>query len=186
MSKKQVKIIFIDSDDEEITEEEFNKDKKIITTLYSDGAMNKNTGNEAWGSVVDQDGVDMIGLYHSFINDMKSKDEILPKGIGKRKVILAKFNDVSSQQHNGAELMALVVALRISCNIKSIKTIKCDSSVVISWATKGPLPKTKKNMDINKLKYIEEAIELRKRFLYQGGIIEKISGDDNKADLGYH
>lgn len=157
-----------------------------ITTLYSDGAMNKSTGDCAWGSVVQENGKDMIESYVDLIGDMKHMEVYLPRGIGKRRIVVAKFNDVASQQHNGAELIALVVALRIADKLHSVKCIKCDSMVIISWATKGPLPPTKKKMDKSKLNYVDEAMKLRNEFIKRGGKIEKISGDDNKADLGWH
>lgn len=156
------------------------------TILYSDGAMNKTTGEYAWGSVVDQDGGDVLHLYRDIIYDMNIKEKTLPRGIGDRLVIVTKFNDVKTQQHNGAELLALVVALRIAKECSSVHTIKCDSAVVLSWVTKGPLPVTRKKMDPLKLKYIEEGIKLRQEFILRGGVVEKISGDDNLADLGYH
>jgi ribonuclease HI len=156
------------------------------TILYSDGGMNKTTGDEAWGSVVQQDGKDMIGVYPELLKDMNLKEVFLPRDIDKRTIATAKFNDVATQQHNGAELLALVVALRIAKESESIICIKCDSATIISWSQKGPQSVTKAKMDKNKLMYIEEAIKLRKEFEKRGGVIEKISGDDNKADLGYH
>ena len=41
-------------------------------------------------------------------------------------------------------------------------------------------------MDVIKLKYINEVIELRKKFETSGGVITKICGGENKADSGYH
>jgi hypothetical protein len=128
----------------------------------------------------------MIGRYTSLFSDMNMRDVILPRNIGGRTVVLAKFNDVRTQQHNGAELLALVIALRLASIIKTVKYIKCDSSTIICWTKGGPRPNTRKNMDKNKLRYIEEGIRLRLEFENRGGIVEKISGDDNLADLGYH
>ena len=41
-------------------------------------------------------------------------------------------------------------------------------------------------MDLQKKKYIEECVSLRKEFEKRGGQIIKISGNINKADLGFH
>lgn len=157
-----------------------------MTILYSDGAMNKSTKDCAWGSVVDSDGKDMISCFTDLVSDFETVDEILPRGIGKRTLLKVKFADVASQQINGAEISALLVALRIAKKEIKITKIKCDSQVAISWATKGPLLNTKKKMDPKKIKLVDEAIRLRKEFLLRGGTIDKISGDDNLADCGFH
>lgn len=185
MSRPKIEIVFEDTD-EEVSDDEFDELKDEVTELYSDGGTNKTTGDEGWGSVVQQDGRDMISSYTHLLSDMKTREVILPRGIGKRTIVVSKFNDVASQQTNGAELLALVVALRIASKLSSVKCIKCDSMVVISWATKGPLKSTKKKMDIDKLRYIEEAIKLKNEFEKRGGILQKISGDDNLADNGWH
>jgi len=44
----------------------------------------------------------------------------------------------------------------------------------------------RRKFDQLKVKYIDELIQLRKEFEKNGGIILKVSGNDNLADLGYH
>lgn len=171
MSKK-FKIVFEDDDEQE-----------ELTTLYSDGGMNKMTGDEAWGSVVQQDGVDIVGDYLHLFTDMKTKRVMLPI-VGERTIVIAKFTDVAYQQNNGAELLAFVMALRIANTVKTIKCIKSDSELLIkSWSVKVPKLAVQKKMDKNKLFFINEAIKLRKDFESRGGVIEKVAGKDNKADL---
>lgn len=154
-------------------------------TLYCDGGHNKNTGDEAWASVVDEDYDDMVGQYKYLFDDMNIKNVKLPKS--ERLIAISKFNDVKKQQNNGAELLAFVMALRISNSSDKYKIIYSDSDLLVKyWSVKGINSITQKTMDKNKLKYVEEAIILRKKFENKGGNIVKILGKNNKADLGYH
>ena len=179
MSKREIEIIFEDSEESSRLEKDLD-----VSILYSDGGHNKMTGDEAWGSVVQGDGIDVVNKYKHLFLDLKLKNVNLP--VGNRDIVISKFNDVKTQQNNGAELLAFLMALRIS-KLSVVKYIKCDSELLVKWWTKtGPNPKTKRTMDPLKIKYINECILLRKEFEDKGGIIEKISGDDNKSDLGYH
>jgi ribonuclease HI len=184
MSKRE--IIFDDSEESSRLESSRLEKDLDVSILYSDGGHNKMTGDEAWGSVVQGDGIDVVNKYKHLFLDLKLKNVNLP--VGNRDIVISKFNDVKTQQNNGAELLALLMALRISKSSSNIvKYIKCDSELLVKWWTKtGPNPKTKRTMDPLKIKYINECIILRKEFESNGGIIEKISGDDNKSDLGYH
>lgn len=150
--------------------------------IYTDGGHNKLTGDEAWGCVVDADGIDLLSDC-DVIDDLNSKVVTLPVGV--RRVLISKFNDVSKQQNNGAELLALLVGLRMAVNNVAIKKIYCDSDLMIKyWSTGYVTPTIKKKMDKRKLAYIVECAKLRKIFELSGGKIVKVSGDNNLADLG--
>jgi ribonuclease HI len=125
MSKRE--IIFEDS--------ECDIEKELeISILYSDGGHNKTTRDEAWGSVVQENGFDIIPLYKNLFTDLKVKNVNLP--VGNRDIVISKFNDVKTQQNNGAELLAFLMALRISKFEKSrVKKIKCDSDLIVKWWT---------------------------------------------------
>lgn len=165
------------------TQTQFNNNSSIDTTcIYVDGGHNKETGDEAWGCVTDSIGNCLIKDNTYLLDDLSIKEVNLP--VGKRHVLIAKFKDVVSQQNNGAELLALLAGLRIALRNKAIKVIKSDSQLLISYWSIGAV--NRKNMDETKLKFIDEIIILRKQFEYMGGTIVKISGNDNKADLGYH
>lgn len=100
---------------------------------------------------------------------------------------VAKFNDVTYQNNNGAELMAMLMALRAAKKDKEIKEIRSDSQLIVEWWSTGHInKKTLHKMDKKKKKLIEECVELRKLFEERGGKIVKIDGDDNLADFGYH
>lgn len=169
LKKKQVEIVF--EDDESI--------------LYTDGAHNKVTGDEAWGSVVNKNKIDIVEDYQHLFPDMTTKIEDLP--VGTRRIIVAKFTDVASQQINGAELLALVAGLRVAIFSKGIvKNIRCDSKLMTEYWSRNLKADSRAKMDPCKAKYVDELIRLRKEFEKMGGVIEKISGDDNKSDLGWH
>jgi len=157
----------------------------LSSVLYTDGAHNKTTGTEAWGSVVNEHGGDVMEDYQHCFTDMVTKVENLPVGI--RRIVVAKFNDVSTQQVNGAELLALIIGLRLAlASNGEVKTIKCDSKLMTEYWSKYLKKESRDKMDPRKAKYVDELISLRKQYEKIGGIILKISGDDNLSDLGYH
>lgn len=67
-----------------------------------------------------------------------------------------------------------------------VKIIKCDSKLMTEYWSKYLKPESRAKMDPRKAKYVDELIDLRKKFEKTGGVIEKISGDDNFSDLGWH
>lgn len=159
---------------------------ELSNYIYVDGGCNKNTKGEAWGSVVDKDGNDLIGIYYGLLQDMTLRYEDLP--VGRRVVIIAKFDDVKTQQNNGAELLAMVAGLRIAnyffANNYPISSILSDSQLITEYWSKKIT--SGKSFSPVKEKYIKECIELRKIYESYGGNIIKIAGDVNKADLGWH
>ena len=153
-------------------------------SIYTDAGMNKLTGTESWGCVVDENGKDLLENNLDLCQDFNISKKKLPRT--ERYVIKVKFNDVASQQNNGGELLALVAGLRISLE-KGYKQIKIDSDLLFKWWSIGKVnPKTLQKMDLLKKKYIDECVSLRKEFEKRGGQIIKISGNVNKADLGFH
>jgi hypothetical protein len=80
--------------------------------LYVDGACNDKSNKKGWASVCDQNEKDMIAEYKFLFNDLKVIEVDVPKG--HKFVIESHFNDVASQQNNGAELIAMVCGLRIA------------------------------------------------------------------------
>jgi ribonuclease HI len=169
------------------------QEKLFTRALWVDGGCNSQTKPDAWGSVVDDNGMDVLCREEvsCMIDDLKSRIESVPNGKvsigGFRKVLISSFTDVSYQQNNGAELLAMVAALRIAKKYPEIKEIRCDSQLLVNWWSKGHVSlATKKKMDNSKLLLIVECGNLRKVFEENGGVITKIKGSDNKADLGFH
>jgi ribonuclease HI len=181
--------------DEDVKETKNSKENTDMSIIYVDGCCNSDTINCAWGSVVNKNKVDLIPIYKHLSKDFKyldlSKLQIsenkklqISKNI-KNEVIIAKTTDVISQHNNYAELLSFLFALRISKENINVKEIKSDSELVIKYWS-NPNHNTKIPKDKEKHKYILESKELRKIFEKRGGIITKISGNDNLADLGYH
>jgi len=88
-----------------------------------------------------------------------------------------------SATNNYGELLALSYALKIAKKEK-VKDIFGDSKLIIDYWSKwrikrNDLPKetVELAMNVSKLRYEFEKI---------GGSIERVSGDDNPSDLGFH
>lgn len=162
----------------------FNKSRVI----YVDGGKNKFTGENAYASVVDGYGNDLLNFYRGLLTDMTLITVSLPKGI--RTVIVARFSDVESQQNNGAELLAAVAGLRIaiflSTNGYLIEHVLSDSQLIVEYWSNRLKEDSANTMDPIKVRFINELIELKSKFSLFNGLLTKISGDDNLADLGFH
>lgn len=155
------------------------------TIIYVDGGFNNFTKPYALGSVVNGYGLDILNFYPELTSDMNIVTKTLP--VGERNLVIANFNDVTIQQNNGAELLATIIGLRIAIYLNNIGIkvthILSDSQLIVNhWSNK--LNRT--DLDPNKVKYINELIILKQNFMLQGGRLQKISGDENLADLGFH
>lgn len=157
-----------------------------VNSFFVDGGCNSNTEGNAWGSVVFSNGSDLLCNYLPLLTDMRVEYKQLASEC--RYVIIVSFTDVTSQQNNGAELLAMIAGLRIAnyCyeNNHPITHIFSDSQLIINYWSK----QLKSNSNLSELKqqYILECINLRKKYESYGGTLVKISGDINKADLGWH
>lgn len=156
--------------------------------IYVDGAFNNFTKPYAYGSVVDHFSRDLLGTYASLLPDMELAEVDLP--VGRRVIIKVKFSGISIQQNNGAELLATVAGMRIALylivNGYPIQYIFSDSSLIIDHWSNRIKTETASNIDPIKLKFVNELIELKKKFERAGGSLYKISGDSNPSDLGWH
>ena len=120
--------------------------------IYTDAGMNRLTKDESWGCVVDENNKDLLKENLDLFKDFNICLEKLPKS--ERFVIKVKFNDVSSQQNNGGELLAFIAGLRIGIK-HNYKEIKIDSELIYKWWSIGTInSKTLKKMDPLKKKYI--------------------------------
>lgn len=157
-------------------------------TIYVDGGFNKHTGSEAWGSVVNGYGRDLVEYaYHNgLIQDIEVKYVDLP--VGRRMILVAKFEGVQ-HQNNGAELLALVIGLRIAIflvkNNIPVDTVLSDSQVILYWSIRLK-DDSAATFDPRKVSYIHELINLRREFESMNGKVDKVDGGENLADLGYH
>lgn len=154
-------------------------------SIYTDAGHNRTTGDCAFASVVDYQGSDAIGYFSELFQDMELRDVTLP--VGNRRIVVAKFTGVATQQINGGELLGLVCGLRIALTvgIEAINEIFCDSKTVLCWSLKLG-DEQRRAFDPRKVAYIDELIELRKQFERSGGRVVKVDGGSNLSDLGYH
>lgn len=167
------------------------EEKKVPTYaagIYVDGGQNGQTGDEAWGCVTDEKGTDLIPAHSErHGKGMTFRDVTLPEPAGKRRAIVVKYAGVR-MQNNGAELLALVFALRFVLTCSPMpRAIHSDSSTVEEyWSKNRVRPETRQGMPAEKVAFIEECAALRKQYEAAGGAIVKIEGKKNPADLGYH
>lgn len=91
---------------------------------------------------------------------------------------------LEDKTNNYGELFALYLALIIANKIKA-KKICGDSKLVIDYWSKG-IVSDKKKKDVELIKLIEKTKRMREEFEKKGGVIERISGSLNPADIGYH
>ncbi len=149
-------------------------------SIYVDGCCNKTIG--ACSTCVNHEGVDLIKEYQEFLDLYDflcwfEKGEYNGKSYYK-----VSFNDVQSQQNNGAELLAMIIGIEIAMYF-GYDVIKSDSQLMVDhWSKK--ISSTIK--DERKAKLQRFLVKRRLAFEAKGGRIEKIPGDANIADLGFH
>lgn len=85
--------------------------------------------------------------------------------------------------NNYGELLALKYALKYAIKEEE-KSIFGDSKLVIDYWSKYQIKR--KDVAAKTVKLTEEVSRLREEFEEGGGVVSRISGDDNPADLGFH
>ena len=151
--------------------------------IYVDAGHNKDTGENSWASIVNSNGDCLIKEYKYLFSDFELKDVIIKNK--QRTIIVVKMGDLK-QQNNSGELIALYYGLKLALNVGYINEIYSDSDLLVKYWSKKLGEKQRKEFNPIKIKYIDELILLRKEFEDIGGIITKISGSDNLADLNKH
>ena len=163
----------------------WNFDKYM--TIFVDGGFNRITKPNAYGSVTNFTGQDLILYNKELLRDMNIIHVNLP--VGDRDVIVSYFNGVT-QQNNGAELLAAIAGLRIALyynvNGVPVRHIASDSKLIVeSWSIRIK-SESEATFCQRKVAYIKELIWLRQKFESIGGRIEKIDADGplgNPADV---
>ena len=89
----------------------------------------------------------------------------------------------SDKTNNYGELLACKYALQFALK-NQIKKIFGDSKLVIDYWSQGLV--RKKFVSAETIKLVTAVAKLRKKFEAARGVIGRISGDDNPADLGFH
>ena len=85
--------------------------------------------------------------------------------------------------NNFGELVGLYAAL-VFAKKYDIKKIMGDSSLVLDYWSMGRY--NAGNLESDTIELIKKVTLMRKKFENRNGIIKKISGDINPADLGFH
>jgi ribonuclease HI len=134
--------------------------------IYFDAGTGRGDGVEV--SVTDERGK---GLLHKII----AKGEL--NKFGKQNV------DNAEATNNYGELLALKYALTIA-RAEKIQKIFGDSKLVIEFWSQWKIKR--KDVAPATVELADEVSELRESFEDEGGTVERISGDHNPADLGFH
>ena len=118
------------------------------------------------------------------VTDEKGKD-LLHKVIAKEE--LNKFGkhllENMEATNNYGELLALKYAIEIA-EKENIKKIFGDSKLVIEFWSRWKIKR--KEVAAVTVELADEVAALRESFEEHGGSVERISGDHNPADLGFH
>jgi ribonuclease H-related protein len=88
-----------------------------------------------------------------------------------------------SATNNYGELLALRYALEIAQKEK-IKKVFGDSKLVVEFWSQWRIKR--KDLPEETVELADEVSALREKFEADGGMVERISGDHNPADLGFH
>jgi ribonuclease HI len=140
--------------------------KKLEQGIYFDAGTGRGNGVEI--SVTDEQGRDL--LHKTYLKNELNK-------FGKHLI------ENSEATNNYGELLALRSALEIAAK-EQVKKIFGDSKLVIDYWSQWRI-KTK-DLPEETVSLAREVATLRETFEEQGGTIERISGDNNPADLGFH
>jgi viroplasmin and RNaseH domain-containing protein len=140
--------------------------KKLEPGIYFDAGTGRGTGVEI--SVTDERGQNL--LHKTF-----SKNEL--NKFGKHLI------EHSEATNNYGELLALRSALEIAAK-ENIKKIFGDSKLVIEFWSKWRMKA--KNLPEETVALARVVAAMREAFEENGGTIERISGAQNPADLGFH
>ena len=140
--------------------------KKLEPGIYFDAGTGRGAGVEI--SVTDEHGKNL--LHKTF-----SKTDL--NRFGKYLI------ENPSATNNYGELLALRSALEVAKKIK-VKNIFGDSKLVIDYWSQWHIKR--KELPEETVALANEVAKMREKFEASGGTIERISGGDNPADLGFH
>ncbi len=138
---------------------------KLEPGIYFDAGTGRGKGVEI--SVTDEKGKSLLDV-------VLSKKDINKFG----KHLVGK-----SATNNYGELLACLYAMQAAMK-KGYKKVFGDSKLVIDYWSKGFIKKDKVAEETVEL--AEVVAGLRQEFEEGGGVIDRISGDHNPADLGFH
>lgn len=142
--------------------------------IYGDGHCKNENG---YARITDKYGNCLI----HYLKDRSIKTTTINTPLGELSCVAVHSDDVKQKQHNYAELMALLIALKVGLE-NNTKIIYTDSVTANAWSD-GRISDSIK--DPVKLNFCIQASNLRKEFEKKGGIIKIIKSEDNFADFGH-
>lgn len=142
------------------------KQKKLESGIYFDAGTGRGDGVEI--SVTDEKGKNLLDKI------------LLPEQLNKYGKHLLESEESTN---NFGELLACRYALLIAID-SDIKKVFGDSKLVIDYWSKGFIKK--KELPPETVRLAEEVMRIRDEFESRGGILGRVSGDTNPADLGFH
>ncbi len=144
---------------------DYESKKELEPGIYFDAGTGRGKGVEV--SVVDEKGNNLL-------------EGVLPeKELNK----FGKYLLKNGETNNYGELLACKFALEIALKRK-VKKVFGDSKLVINYWSKGIVKEENFSREFSD--FIDEVMDLRRKFEKAGGAIIHISGKDNPADLGFH
>jgi len=139
---------------------------KLVPGVYFDAGTGRGEGVEI--SVTDEHGRDLLGK-------VLAKAKLNKFG----KHLVAHANATN----NYGELLALKYAIKYAIKEEE-KSIFGDSKLVIDYWSRRQIKK--KDVAAKTVKLAMEVAALRENFEEGGGVVSRIPGEDNPADLGFH
>jgi len=143
---------------------------KLEPGVYFDAGTGRGNGVEI--SVTDEYGKNLL-------------HKAVPKSDLNRfgKHVVRTSDGTDDATNNYGELLALRYALEIA-RAENIKKIFGDSKLVIDYWSQWKMKR--KELPEETVTLAEEVSALREAFEAKGGVVARISGDHNPADLGFH
>jgi len=112
------------------------------------------------------------------------KNSLLYKIMNEKKINeYGNYYVANTRTNNFGELVGIYIAL-VYAKKYDTKIICGDSSLIIEYWAKGRYNSS--NLENDTIELIKKVTLMRNEFEKKGGIVKKISGDVNPADLGFH
>lgn len=140
--------------------------KKLEKGIYFDAGTGRGEGVEI--SVTDEKGKNLLDKI------------LLPEELNRYGKHLLESEEATN---NFGELLACRYALQIAID-EGVKKVFGDSKLVIDYWSRGFIKK--KEVLPSTVALAEEVVKIRREFELDGGIVGRVSGDVNPADLGFH
>jgi len=142
------------------------KREKLQPGIYFDAGTGRGEGVEV--SVTDEKGEDLLRKVFPKKKLNRFGKHLIPRPLA---------------TNNYGELLALKYALQIA-EKEDVKKIFGDSKLVIDYWSKWQIKR--KELPTGTVRLADEVAAMREAFEKEGGTVERISGGQNPADLGFH